>query len=211
MFEREKDTKYAIGTFDYNNANFGILGLVVEAITGKGFMQYLKEDVYGPAGIEDIYGGMNDESDTRDNETLYYGQDGKNPYGNNVEVGVAAGGVIASTPALMQLMACLDYKPGVEDIFPAEILDLMYTAKSGMVDGSGNVWNRYGLGWRVNYPATGFSNWAAYHGGTLAGVCTIWARGKNNVNGVVLCNSRSYNQSIDDRMWEMLRDIQNMF
>ena len=203
---------YTVGQrFSYNNSNFLIAGVIVEHITGKPFMKFLKEEVYGPRGIEDIYGGMNSQAEKRENECVYYGQDGKNPYGNDVEAGVAAGGVIASTSALMQLMACLDYQPGVEDIFPAEILDLMYTAKSGMVDGSGNVWNRYGLGWRVNYPVTGFSNWAAYHGGTLAGVCTIWARGKNNVNGVVLCNSRSYNQSIDDRMWEMLRDIQNTF
>ena len=203
---------YTVGQrFSYNNSNFLIAGVIVEYLSGKPFMQFLKEEIYSPNGIEDIYGGMNTEAEKRENECVYYGQDGKNPYGNDVEAGVAAGGVIASTTALMNLMARLDYQPGVEDIFPAEILDLMYTAKAGMKDGSGNVWNRYGLGWRVNYPTAGFSNWAAYHGGTLAGVCTIWARGKNNVNGVVLCNSRSYNQSIDDRMWEMLRDIQNMF
>ncbi len=203
---------YEVGVrFSYNNSNFGIAGVIVEHITGKGFMQFLKEEVYGPIGIEDIYGGMNTETEKRENECVYYGQGGKNPYGNDVEAGVAAGGVIASTPALMKLMAHLDYQPKVKDIFPPEILDLMYTAKAGMKDGSGNVWDRYGLGWRVNYPIAGFSNWAAYHGGTLAGVCTIWARGKNNVNGVVLCNSRSYDQAIDDRMWEMLRDIQNMF
>ena len=209
MFEREKDTKYAIGTFDYNNANFGILGLVVEAITGKGFMQYLKEDVYGPAGIEDIYGGMNDESDTRDNETLYYGQDGKNPYGNNVEVGVAAGGVIASTPALMQLMARIDGGTKVKDILKAETIEEMCTAKAGMKNTSGSAYKKYALGWRCNY--TDYPSWVAFHGGTLAGVATIWARSKTNVNGVILCNSRSYNQSMDDEMWDVLVEIQKMF
>ena len=212
LLKNNQTPGYTVGQrFSYNNSSFLIAGVIVEHITGKGFMQFLKDEIYTPNGIEEIYGGMNSQAEKRGNECVYYGQDGKNPYGNDVEAGVAAGGVIASTTALMNLMARLDYKPGVEDIFPAEILDLMYTAKAGMKDGSGNVWNRYGLGWRVNYPTTGFSNWAAYHGGTLAGVCTIWARGKNNVNGVVLCNSRSYNQSIDDRMWEMLSDIQNMF
>ncbi len=202
---------YSIGRFSYNNSNFGIAGLIVEHITGKGFMQFLKEEVYDPIGIYDIYGGKNKQMDKMENECIYYGQGGKNAYGNDVEAGVAAGGVIASVTALMKLMAHLDYGTKVPDIFPKEILDLMYTAKAGMYDGSNNLWDRYGLGWRVNYPAAGFDNWTSYHGGTLAGVCTIWARGKNNVNGVVLCNSRSYDQGIDDEMWEMLRDIQKMF
>ena len=206
---------YSIGRFSYNNSNFGIAGLIVEHITGKGFMQFLKEEIYNPIGVYDIYGGKNKQMDRMENECVYYGQidDGvqKNPYGNDVEAGVAAGGVIASVTALMKLMAHLDYGTKVPDIFPKEILDLMYTAKAGMYDSNEKLWDRYALGWRVNYPTTGFENWATYHGGTLAGVCTIWARGKNNVNGVVLCNSRSYDKSIDDRMWEMLRDIQKMF
>jgi hypothetical protein len=31
------------------------------------------------------------------------------------------------------------------------------------------------------------------------------------VNGVILCNSRSYNMSIDDEMWDILEEIQAMF
>lgn len=209
MMEREKVTKYARGTHDYNNANFSILGIVVESVTGKKFMQYLKEDVYGPIGIEDIYGGKNDESETMANETLYYGQDGKNPYGNNVEEGVAAGGVIASTPALMKLMAHIDGGTKVPDILKPETINEMCTAKAGMTNTSGNAYKKYALGWRCNY--TDYPSWVAFHGGTLAGVCTIWARSKNNVNGVILCNSRSYNMSIDDEMWDILEEIQAMF
>ena len=126
-----------------------------------------------------------------------------------VKAGVAAGGVIASTPALMKLMAHLDYGTKVPDIFKKETLDLMYTAKEGMKTSSGAAWNRYGLGWRVNYPE--ITSWEAYHGGTLAGVCTIWARSKKNVNGVILCNSRSYDKGIDDEMWFILEDIQKLF
>lgn len=209
LLERSEAPGYEIGRFSYNNSNFGILGKIVETLSGKEFMQFLKEEVYGPIGIEDIYMGMNDEDKKRKNEVTYYGQDGKNAYGNNVEEGVAAGGVIATPTALMKLMAHLDYGTKVPDIFKKETLDLMYTAKAGMTSSSGAVWNRYGLGWRVNYPS--ITSWAAYHGGTLAGVATIWARSKRNVNGVILCNSRSYNMSIDDEMWEMLDEIQNLY
>ena len=209
LLKNNETPGYAIGRFSYNNSNFGILGVVVETITGKPFMQFLKEEIYNDIEVYDIYGGMNDESEARENECTYYGQDGKNPYGNDVEAGVAAGGVIASTPALMKLMAHLDYKTRVPDIFKEETLDLMYTAKEGMTTSSGSAWKRYGLGWRVNYPE--ITSWAAYHGGTLVGVCTIWARSKSNVNGVILCNSRSYDKGIDDEMWFILRDIQGLF
>lgn len=194
-------------TYSYNNSNFGILGRVVEEITGKKFMDFLKEEVYSPLGIEDIYGG--DNNGGRKNEVTYYGQGGKNAYGNDVESGVAAGGVIASTPALMKLMSYLDYGTKVPDMFKKETLDRMYTPLEGIKTTGGADWDRYALGWRANYPY--IDNWTTYHGGTLAGVCTIWARGTDNVNGVVLCNSRSYDNGIDDDMWYMLEDIQEMF
>lgn len=194
-------------TYSYNNSNFGILGRVVEEITGKKFMEFLKEEIYSPLGIEDIYAG--DNNGTRKNEVYYYAQGGKNAYGNDVEAGVAAGGVIASTPALMKLMSHLDYGTKVPDIFKKETLDRMYTPLEGIKTSGGSDWNRYALGWRANYPY--IDNWTTYHGGTLAGVCTIWARGTDNVNGVVLCNSRSYDNGIDDDMWFMLEDIQEMF
>ena len=206
LLERSETPGYEIGRFSYNNSNFGILGKIVESLSGKEFIQFLKEEVYGPIGIEDIYMGMNDVDKKRNNEVTYYGQNGKNPYGNDVEEGVAAGGVIATPVALMKLMAHIDYGTKVPDIFKKETLDLMYTAKAGMTSSSGAAWNRYGLGWRVNYP--NIPSWAAYHGGTLAGVASVWARSKTNVNGVILCNSRSYDMSIDDEMWEMLEDLQ---
>ncbi|MBE6225157.1 MAG: beta-lactamase family protein [Bacteroidales bacterium] len=209
LLQTQENPGYDIGRFSYNNSNFGILGRVVETVSGMDFMEFLKKEVYSPIGIEDIYGGSNDRNKTRENECIYYAQGGKDAYGNDVEAGVAAGGVIASTPALMKLMAHLDYGTKVPDIFKKETLDLMYTAKEGMKTSSGAAWNRYGLGWRVNYPE--ITSWEAYHGGTLAGVCTIWARSKKNVNGVILCNSRSYDKGIDDEMWFILEDIQKLF
>ena len=199
--------EYTPGTVHkYNNTNFGILGKIVEVITGKSFMKYLQDDIYTPLGITGIDAGNNDAP--KKGEVNYYGQDGKNPYGNDVEAGVAAGGVIASTPALMKLMAHLDYGTKVKDIFKKETLDRMYTPID-VVDIDGDAFDQYALGWRINYD--NYPDWDVLHGGTLAGVSTIWARSYDNVNGVVLCNSRSYNKSIDPDMWHMLEDIQDMY
>ncbi len=195
-------------TYSYNNSNFGILSMVVEVVSGKSFEQYLKEDIYTPIGISDIYGGKNSESQKIGKEVTYYGQDGKNAYGNDVENGIGAGGIIATPTALMKLMAHIDYGTKVADIFKKETLDEMYEPQQ-MFNTSGNPYQKYALGWRCKY--TDFPNWENFHGGTLAGVCTIWARSKSNVNGVILCNSRSYNQSIDDEMWYLLDDFQEMY
>ena len=98
----------------------------------------------------------------------------------------AAGGVIASTPALMQLMARIDKGTKVDDILKPETIDIMCGAKANMVSTSGQAYKKYALGWRCNY--TDYPTWTAFHGGTLAGVATIWARANDNVNGVILCN-----------------------
>ena len=105
-------------------------------------------------------------------------------------------------------MALLDYGTKVPDIFKKETLDRMYTPIN-VVDEDGDKADQYCLGWRTNY--SNYPDWPAFHGGTLAGVCPIWARSYDNVNGVILCNSRSYNQSIDSDIWHMLEDLQEMY
>ncbi len=188
-------------THDYNNLNFAVLGLIIEQLSGMAYEDYLAEHVHKKAGVSNIVVSGNTLATKLPNECTYYGQDGKNPYGNDMIVSKAAGGMAANVSELMKLMAAIDYGTKVPDIFKKETLDLMYTQSP--------VYGRYAKGWRVNYPY--IKTWASYHGGTLGGTCTIWARGTDNINGVVLCNSRSYNMSIDDDMWYMLEDIQALF
>lgn len=202
----EKGTVKGTGTlYEYNNSNFGILGKIVEDLSGKPFMQFIKEDIYGPAGITGIDCGVNDGPIK--GEVMHYSQNSVNPYDNNVEAGVAAGGVVATAEGLMKLMARIDYGTKVPDILKKETLDKMYTQVNA-VDEDGDK-AQYALGWRTGY--SNYPDWKAFHGGTLAGVCPIWARSYDNVNGVILCNSRSYNMSIDSDMWHMLEDIQEHF
>lgn len=209
---QNKALKYAPGsTYDYSNFGFCVLGKIIEVVSGKDYETYLKETVHKKAGISNIFVGKNDLLERRSNECQYYGQGGKNAYGNNVELSKAAGGMIASTEELMKLMAYIDYGTKVPDIFKKETLDMMYTPLEGVVNTSGSSYNKYAMGWRTEYP--NYPDWATFHGGTLAGVATIWARSNDNVNGVVLCNSRSYDTSsdMDADMWHMLEDIQAMF
>ena len=198
--------KWTPGTmYDYNNSNFGILGKIIEDVSGKSFMKFLKDEIYTPNGITGIDAGVNDGPIK--GEVMHYSQNSVNPYDNNVEAGVAAGGVVATATGLMKLMTLVDYGTKVPDIFKKETLDRMYTQVDA-VDTDGDR-AQYALGWRTGY--SNYPDWEAFHGGTLAGVCPIWARSYDNINGAILCNSRSYDKSIDSDLWHMLEDIQDMF
>ncbi|MBR5518381.1 MAG: beta-lactamase family protein [Clostridia bacterium] len=192
-------------TYEYNNSNFAILGKIVEELSGKAFMDYLHEDIYGPNGITGIDAAKNDNPIK--GEVVHYTQNTVDPYANNVEVGLAAGGVVANAPGLMQLMARIDYGTKVKDILKKETLDKMYAAIN-VVDTDGDPFNQYALGWRKNYSK--HPTFEAWHGGTLAGVCPVWARTTDNVNGVILCNSRSYDKSIDADMRYLLENMQDV-
>jgi len=179
---------------NYYNMGYGVLGKVIEKITGKGYEVYLKE-VLALAGVTDIHIG-GDKSQRRSNEVVYYSQNGTNGYGNEMQVIAAAGGVIASTEEMMKLLFHIDGFTKVPDIISQQTRTTMLTPSV--------AYNRYALGWRANhsyYPGD------YYHGGNLAGTATMWVMGDNGINCVILCNSRSYITTFDDETYALLRDI----
>lgn len=184
-------------TYAYYNMGFGILGKLVEKLSGKDYESFLREDVYAKCGVTDIWVG-GDEYHRRPNEVVYYSQDGTNGYGNDMQLINSLGGLIASTEELMKVMASIDYLPNVPDIFTKETLDIMYTPSEAIP-------HRYALGWRTN--SKEYTNWKCYHGGNLAGTGTLWCRDKNNAAVVILCNSRSYISGFDDALYELLDNI----
>lgn len=44
--------------FQYNNMMYGVLGYVIEVITGQSYAEVMKERLFGPLGMHDTYGGM---------------------------------------------------------------------------------------------------------------------------------------------------------
>ncbi len=184
--------------FSYYNMGFGVLGKVIEKITGKDYETYLREQL-ALAGINDVHvGGA--LAQRRTNEVVYYSQSGTNGYANDMEVIKAAGGVIASAPEMLKLAHQLDGYSIVPDIITPATRTLMITPPFP------NVTNRYGLGWRLNHSY--YPN-CIYHAGNLAGTATMWVVGEN-LNIVVLCNSRSYISTFDDEMYGLLKDMRTV-
>ena len=200
--------KYMVGTattnepgavYSYYNLGFCVLGQIIEKITGKSYETYLRE-VTAKAGVTDMWVAKTQKSDRRSNECVYYSQvSGNDGYGNDMTVVGACGAVIASAPDLMQVLCAEDYGTVVPDILKKETLDLMYYNYTSSSPGG------YGFGWRIGHST--LTNWASYHGGNIAGTATIWARGKNGVNGVLLCNSRSPKDDFDTAIYVALNAI----
>ena len=208
LFDR---VKYMVGTntsnepgtsYSYYNLGFCVLGQIIEKITGKSYETYLRE-VTAKAGVKDMWVAKTKKADRRENECVYYSQtSGNDGYGNDMTVVAACGAVIASAPDLMQVLCSEDYGTVVPDILKKETLDMMYTNWTSSSPGG------YGFGWRIGHNT--LTNWASYHGGNIAGTATIWARGKNGVNGVLLCNSRSNISDFDTAIYVALDAIMNL-
>ena len=184
-------------TYAYYNMGFGVLGKVIEKITGKNYEVYLKE-ILATAGVTDVYVG-GDKSQRRANEVVYYSQDGTNGYGNEMQVIAAAGGIIASTEEMMKLLFHIDGFTKVPDIISPQTRSIMLTPSAAN--------SHYALGWMCNH--TYFPG-NYYHTGNLAGTATMWVMGSNGINCIVLCNSRSYITGFDDELYGLLRDILNL-
>ncbi len=183
----------------YYNLGFCVLGQVIEKVSGVSYEEFLRS-VVEKAGVKDMWVAKTAKADRRANECVYYPQGASTAYGNDMTVVGACGAVIASPLELMKLLSAEDYGTVVPDILTKESLDQMYTNYTVPGGKAG-----YGFGWRIEHNT--LTNWASYHGGNISGTATIWVRGKNGVNGVLLCNSRSQKDGFDTALYLSLNAI----
>ena len=189
--------------YSYYNLGFGIAGLIIEKVTGKGFEEYLQE-VLALSGVYDIHVGK-DRAGKRPNECVYYSQNGYNGYLNNMNEIAAAGGIIASSEEMMKFIVTIDGK-GDDEILKKETITEMYTPSLN--------YPQYGLGWRLGHRL--FPG-AHYHAGDLAGTATIWCGDTNSeISAAILMNSRNYNITngngdFDDNYYILLGNVVSYF
>ena len=187
--------------YSYYNLGFCVLGQIVEKLTGGTYEAYLRQ-VEAKAGVTDVWIAKNSRAERRANEACYYAQQSTDAYQNDMAVVAACGAVIASPVDLMQVVCAEDYGTVVPDILKKETLDMMYTNYTSSGKGG------YGFGWRIGHNT--LTNWASYHGGNINGTGTIIVRGNNGVNGVLLCNSRSYIDDFDTALYVGLDAIMSL-
>ena len=151
---------FAPGTrFEYSNYGFVLLGAIVEAVSGESYYDYVREHVFGPAGMTST--DSLPESEDVPNRSIgytrpYFGADSLQP--NTLLLpwrGTAAGGGYSTVGDLSRFADALTshelLTPGSTELLLAGKIDFGYGVRYafGFVDGrdpSGNGWVGHGGG-----------------------------------------------------------------
>lgn len=176
----------------YSNMGYMFLGKVIEAVTGRKYEEFVRNDIMKPIGISDMHIGRSYLTDRRFNEVKYYeseespmipafdgsGRVVPKPYGGNpIELLGPAGGWICSSVELAKLMVQIDGLRTVPDIFPQNLINQMVEEDE----------LRGPLGWKV---VKENGDWIRT--GSMAGTSAIMKRQSNGFCWVVIINSSSW-------------------
>lgn len=189
-----KPVKYAPGTrYDYSNTGFFIAGRIIEKLSGKPYVSYIKEmvsavndkntDVAGPA-----------LSDRKTKEVKYYGQgtDGQWTYTMALKRRDADGGLMTTATDLLRFINAIDGSTTRLDILKPSSLAAMTTGS-----GAAPLSNSYGLG-------IGLWDDLWYNYGSLPGTRTGFMRSSNGTCVALLLNSRQQNDTFVYAMQDLL-------
>lgn len=146
--------------FDYSNANYILLGGVIEAVSGLKYDQYVKMKILEPLGMKDsLVSDGGTYPGVAVGHTPWFGK--KRPFREEKtsRAGAPAGGIMASADDLALYVAML--LNGKDDIISAE-------SKKRMMQPASSQSPFYGLGWALS-PQEG----AVYHSGTSPGTETF--------------------------------------
>jgi D-alanyl-D-alanine carboxypeptidase len=184
------------GVYKYSNFGYCLLGRVIEKLSGKTYVQFIKDEVLAPAGITSMEIGGSTLADRKANEVLYNGQNGENPYLYNIPRMDAHGGWIASAKDLAKLIVKVDGFSAKPDILQPATITTMTTRSVPS--------SNYACGWGVNNA----NHW--WHVGSLPGTTTEIIRSASGYNWVILCNSRStsstFLDAIDGLLWPIVNN-----
>jgi CubicO group peptidase (beta-lactamase class C family) len=167
----------------YSNLGYGIIDYVIQRVSGKGYPDFMREEVFVPLGLTrmsvDIGPGLEDFTATR------YAPDGRPiPFYDFDHPG---GSAIFSSAHDLVRFGMFHLKNDLDDqrpILTDDSIEQMHRPTAIEPDGSG-----YGIGWSSGTTEKGLR--ALSHGGGMGGVSTtLRLLPEENAVVVVLCNSR---------------------
>jgi CubicO group peptidase (beta-lactamase class C family) len=168
----------------YSNLGYGIIDYVLERVSGKGYPDFMREEVFVPLGLSrmsvHIGPGLEDFTATR------YTPDGT-PYPFYDFDHAGASAVFSSAHDLVRFgMFHLKWRLADQRrIISDDSIDQMHTATTFEEDGSG-----YGIGWESHTNDSGLRT--VSHSGEMGGVATnLVLLPDQHAAVVVLCNARS--------------------
>ncbi|WP_237487840.1 serine hydrolase domain-containing protein [Hufsiella arboris] len=166
--------------FHYNNSNFMILGAIIEKVTGKSYAEFMKENVFNPAGMKHtaVYSKAVYDKIPVDVVGHDRGQWRYSVVQNFLDGPVGDKGVYSTVNDLY----LFDHALKTGRLLKQQTLDSAYTGHNPAIRGHFN----YGYGWRI-FDSPGEK--VVYHTGWWHGFRHIYLRDlKNDVTIVLLTN-----------------------
>ncbi len=165
--------------YDYSNINFWIAGRVIEKVSGKSYINFLKDHVLAPLGITSVDIAGKTLAEKKQNEVSYYGQGSDASYVYNIAFPRrdADGGLISTAKDLLKFVAAIDGFTTRPDMLNNSLITALTTGSS--------VFPSYGLGIGI---------WSAenlwYNYGSLPGTRSAFMRHDNGMSAALIFNSR---------------------
>lgn len=164
-------------SYDYSNVGYFMAGRVIEKVSGKSYINYIREDLLAPLGITqtDIAGKTQAERKAR--EVVYYGQGSMSlsAYTVNFPRRDADGGLISNAPDLLKFITAFDGFTTRPDILNSASITALTTTPTFSTYACGLArWDSKGI-------------WFNY--GALPGTRTGFMRANNGLCVVTLFNS----------------------
>lgn len=197
----EKPMMYPKGErFQYNNSGYVMLALIIEAVTGMAFDQYLKKNVFDVCGMEATGYFELDRlpskcassyifcPETNDYRTNIYSVDAK---------GTGAGGAFITVKDIVSFWKALS---GYQ-LLAKELTEKMLSKQSGSGTDPEEGWYGYGV-WLIDHPQ---GKDFAYFQGCDPGVSFISEYNPNN--GMISVAVSNFG----DNVWEIMRNIRQKF
>ena len=139
--------------YDYSNIGFWIAGRIIEKVSGKTYVNYVKEDLLAGTGATQTDMAGKTENDRKPNEVKYYGQGSDAPYVYTIAFPRrdSDGGLIATPTDLLRFITAIDGFPTRPDILNSASIKDLTTPPSFSTYACGigtwkeeNVWYNYG-------------------------------------------------------------------
>ncbi|TZF85825.1 serine hydrolase (plasmid) [Pedobacter sp. BS3] len=166
--------------FHYNNSNFMVLAAIIEKVTGKSYAEFMKENIFEPAGMKHtaVYSKAVYDKIPVDVVGHDRGQWRYSVVQNFLDGPVGDKGIYSTVGDLY----LFDHALRTHRLLKQQTLDSAYTGHNPMVRGHFN----YGYGWRI-FEAPGQK--VVYHTGWWHGFRHIYLRDlKNDITIVLLTN-----------------------
>lgn len=166
--------------YDYSNVNFCLAGRIIEKVSGKAYINYIKEDIMAPIGGTQTEMSGKTEAERKTNEVKYYGQGNDAPYVYTIAFPRrdADGGLMTTASDLLRFVNAFDGFTTRPDILNAGSITSLTTASA--------VYPSY---------ACGIGLWSAenlwFNYGSLPGTRTGFMRHNNGMCVALILNSRA--------------------